>query len=251
MLETEWAGARRRKTSVDRLITETRLSEVARKLREPRLSISAIQETCGFRNANALQNLFKWRYNTSMPYCRRTGRPCREAALPRRDRPRPRCAISRRARRREPACPDEAGGRRRSPASRDVSCTRATSRRQSTRTTSPSTADAGSLRPDAHGMSSPAPPADMRAVTATTWSTLGDARSKRGLCSTGSAPVESYTTPFAVFVTAESWYGRHFASSSPPCHCITASPPAKTANEKDADAARHAAIRASARPVLP
>ena len=74
---------------------------------------------------------------------------------------------------------------------------------------------------------------------------------KRGLCSTGSAPVESYTTPFAVFVTAESWYGRHFASSSPPCHCITASPPAKTANEKDADAARHAAIRASARPVLP
>ena len=99
--------------------------------------------------------------------------------------------------------------------------------------------------------SSPAPPADMRAVTATTWSTLGDARSKRGLCSTGSAPVESYTTPFAVFVTAESWYGRHFASSSPPCHCITASPSAKTANEKDADAARYAAIRASARPVLP
>ena len=49
-----------------RLITETRLSEVARKLRETRLSIAAIQETCGFKNANALKNLFKRRYNMSM-----------------------------------------------------------------------------------------------------------------------------------------------------------------------------------------
>ena len=54
------------KTSVGRLITDTKLSEVARKLRETRLSISAIQETCGFKNANALKNLFKRRYNTSM-----------------------------------------------------------------------------------------------------------------------------------------------------------------------------------------
>ena len=54
------------KTSVGRLITETKLSEVARKLRETRLSISDIQETCGFKNANALKNLFKRRYNTSM-----------------------------------------------------------------------------------------------------------------------------------------------------------------------------------------
>ena len=54
------------KTSVGRLITETKLSEVARKLRETRLSIAAVQETCGFKNANALKNLFKRRYNMSM-----------------------------------------------------------------------------------------------------------------------------------------------------------------------------------------
>ena len=54
------------KTSVGRLITETKLSEVARKLRETRLSIAAIQETCGFKNANALKNLFKRRYKMSM-----------------------------------------------------------------------------------------------------------------------------------------------------------------------------------------
>ena len=54
------------KTSVGRLITETKLSEVARKLRETRLSIATIQETCGFKNANALKNLFKRRYNMSM-----------------------------------------------------------------------------------------------------------------------------------------------------------------------------------------
>ena len=54
------------KTSVGRLITETKLSEVARRLRETRLSIAAIQETCGFKNANALKNLFKRRYKMSM-----------------------------------------------------------------------------------------------------------------------------------------------------------------------------------------
>ena len=54
------------KTSVGKLITATKLSEVARKLRETRLSLSAIQESCGFRNANALKNLFKRRYNMSM-----------------------------------------------------------------------------------------------------------------------------------------------------------------------------------------
>ena len=54
------------KTSVGRLITETKLSEVARKLRETRLSITTIQETCGFKNANALKNLFKRHYNMTM-----------------------------------------------------------------------------------------------------------------------------------------------------------------------------------------
>ena len=49
-----------------RLIAKTKLSEVARKLRETRLSIASIQETCGFKNANALKNLFKRRYNMSM-----------------------------------------------------------------------------------------------------------------------------------------------------------------------------------------
>jgi LacI family transcriptional regulator len=54
------------RTSVGKLITATKLSEVARKLRETRLSIAAIQETCGFKNANALKNLFKRRHNMSM-----------------------------------------------------------------------------------------------------------------------------------------------------------------------------------------
>lgn len=54
------------KTSVGRLITATKLSEVARKLCETRLSIAAIQDTCGFKNANALKNLFKSRYGVSM-----------------------------------------------------------------------------------------------------------------------------------------------------------------------------------------
>ena len=54
------------KTSVGKLITRTKLAEVARKLRETRLSITSIQETFGFRNANALKNLFKRHYNMSM-----------------------------------------------------------------------------------------------------------------------------------------------------------------------------------------
>ncbi len=32
----------------------------------PAKFIAAIQETCGFKNANALKNLFKRRYNMSM-----------------------------------------------------------------------------------------------------------------------------------------------------------------------------------------
>ena len=54
------------KTTVGRLITETKLSEVARKLRETKLSLSAIQDMCGFGNANALKNLFKRRFGMSM-----------------------------------------------------------------------------------------------------------------------------------------------------------------------------------------
>lgn len=53
-------------TSVGRLITATKLGEVARRLRESSLSISSIQESCGFRNANALKNLFKATYGVSM-----------------------------------------------------------------------------------------------------------------------------------------------------------------------------------------
>ncbi|MBQ6137426.1 MAG: substrate-binding domain-containing protein, partial [Kiritimatiellae bacterium] len=59
------------KTTVGQLITATKLGEVARRLRETKLSISAIQETCGFRNANALKNLFKSRYGVSMRDYRR------------------------------------------------------------------------------------------------------------------------------------------------------------------------------------
>ena len=54
------------KTSVGQLITTTKLGEVARRLRETKLSISAIQEHCGFKNANALKNLFKKRFGMSM-----------------------------------------------------------------------------------------------------------------------------------------------------------------------------------------
>ena len=59
--------------TVGQLITSTRLGEVARRLRETKLSISSIQELCGFRNANALKNLFKSRYGMSMRDYRRRG----------------------------------------------------------------------------------------------------------------------------------------------------------------------------------
>lgn len=61
------------KYTVGQLITSTRLGEVARRLRETKLSISSIQELCGFRNANALKNLFKSRYGMSMRDYRRRG----------------------------------------------------------------------------------------------------------------------------------------------------------------------------------
>ena len=54
------------KTTVGRLITDIKLAEVERKLRLTSLSITSIQELCGFRNANALKNLFKARYGVSM-----------------------------------------------------------------------------------------------------------------------------------------------------------------------------------------
>ena len=54
------------KTTVGRLITDTKLAEVERKLRLTSLSIGSIQELCGFSNANALKNLFKARYGMSM-----------------------------------------------------------------------------------------------------------------------------------------------------------------------------------------
>ena len=54
------------KTSVGRLITSAKLAEVARRRKATRISISAISDLCGFKNANALKNLFKKRYGMSM-----------------------------------------------------------------------------------------------------------------------------------------------------------------------------------------
>ena len=54
------------KTTVGRLITDTKLAEVERRLRQTSLSIGSIQDMCGFSNANALKNLFKSRYGVSM-----------------------------------------------------------------------------------------------------------------------------------------------------------------------------------------
>ena len=54
------------KTTVGRLITDTKLAEVERALRLTSLSIGAIHDHCGFANANALKNLFKARYGMSM-----------------------------------------------------------------------------------------------------------------------------------------------------------------------------------------
>ena len=54
------------KTSVGRLITDTRLAEVAHRLKDTRIAIGTIPDLCGFKNANALKNLFKKRYGLSM-----------------------------------------------------------------------------------------------------------------------------------------------------------------------------------------
>lgn len=55
-----------RNTSVGRLITEAKLAEVARRLKTTRIAIGAISDLCGFKNANALKNLFKKRFGISM-----------------------------------------------------------------------------------------------------------------------------------------------------------------------------------------
>lgn len=54
------------KKSVGRLITDTKLAEVLRRLKDTRVAIGAIPDLCGFKNANALKNLFKRRYGVSM-----------------------------------------------------------------------------------------------------------------------------------------------------------------------------------------
>ena len=54
------------KESVGRLITDTKLAEVLRRLKDTRVAIGAIPDLCGFKNANALKNLFKRRYGVSM-----------------------------------------------------------------------------------------------------------------------------------------------------------------------------------------
>ena len=65
------------KTTVGRLITATKLAEVERRLRLTSLSITSIQELCGFSNANALKNLFKARYGVSMRTYRAQARQAR------------------------------------------------------------------------------------------------------------------------------------------------------------------------------
>ena len=42
------------------------LAEVSRRLKDTRIAIGAIPDLCGFKNANALKNLFKKRYGVSM-----------------------------------------------------------------------------------------------------------------------------------------------------------------------------------------
>ena len=54
------------KTTVWRLITDVKLAEVERKLRQTRVSIGILHDLCGFPNANALKNLFKSRHGMSM-----------------------------------------------------------------------------------------------------------------------------------------------------------------------------------------
>ena len=54
------------KTTVGRLITDTKLAEAERMLVQTSHSIGAIHALCGFRSANALKNLFKARHGMSM-----------------------------------------------------------------------------------------------------------------------------------------------------------------------------------------
>ena len=61
------------KESVGRLITEAKLAEVSRRLKDTRIAIGAIPDLCGFKNANALKNLFKKRYGVSMREYRNGG----------------------------------------------------------------------------------------------------------------------------------------------------------------------------------
>lgn len=63
------------KTSVGRLITDTKLAEVARRLKETHIAIGSIPDLCGFKNANALKNLFKKRYGMTMRNYRNQNRP--------------------------------------------------------------------------------------------------------------------------------------------------------------------------------
>ena len=62
------------KTSVGRLIADVKLAEVARRLQYTRIAIGAIPDLCGFKNSNALKNLFKKRYGVSMREYRNSSR---------------------------------------------------------------------------------------------------------------------------------------------------------------------------------
>ena len=52
-------------------ITERRLDEVKRRLRETREKIDSIAASCGYTNPNYLKNLFKKRFAMSMSAFRR------------------------------------------------------------------------------------------------------------------------------------------------------------------------------------
>ena len=71
------------KESVGRLITEAKLAEVSRRLKDTRIAIGAIPDLCGFKNANALKNLFKKRYGVSMREYRNGGKRVRPGSDPR------------------------------------------------------------------------------------------------------------------------------------------------------------------------
>ena len=70
------------KTTVGRLITDVKLAEVERKLRLTSLSVGVLHDLCGFRNANALKNLFKARYGMSMRAWRASQTAARKSPLP-------------------------------------------------------------------------------------------------------------------------------------------------------------------------